>query len=340
MLLTWNNGSSPFAPGNILELYAYGQRLEHTPGVAAVVSIVNQPALENAGPSVCRLGALASGTASTHDNNVQKLQGSLSPADLMTALKLITTSAKPGVTVFDVVPKAASNSLAAQDLATTLGKVSTPPGMTVYVTGVAAGVRDFLHGLYGRLPWAIVFVICVTYIVLLLLLRSVVLPLKAVIVNSFSIIASYGAMVFIFQDGHFEHLLGFRSVGYVEAVLPVILFCVLFGISMDYEVFMLTRMREEWLLSGDNTRSVAYGLARTGRIITSAALIIVVVAGSFAFTSIIITKALGVGLAIAVALDASIIRILLVPATMRLLGWLNWWLPGWLDRVLPNIGER
>jgi RND superfamily putative drug exporter len=99
-------------------------------------------------------------------------------------------------------------------------------------------------------------------------------------------------------------------------------------------------MREEWLLTGDNTKSVAYGLAHTGRVITSAALIIVVVAGSFAFTSIIITKALGIGLAMAVALDASIIRILLVPATMRLLGGLNWWLPAWLDRLLPNIGER
>jgi RND superfamily putative drug exporter len=180
----------------------------------------------------------------------------------------------------------------------------------------------------------------VTYVVLLFLFRSVLLPLKAVLVNSISIIASYGAMVFIFQDGHFQGLLGFKSVGYVEAVLPVILFCVLFGISMDYEVFMLTRMREEWLLTGDNTKSVAYGLAHTGRVITSAALIIVVVAGSFAFTSIIITKALGIGLAMAVALDASIIRILLVPATMRLLGGLNWWLPAWLDRLLPNIGER
>ena len=341
LLLTWDNGSSPFAPGNILQLYAYGKRLEQTPGVAAVVSIVNQPALENAGPSaLLSLGALASGTGNQGDKNVQKLNGSLSPADLKTALALITTSAKPGVTVFQVVPKAAANSQAAQDLSTTLGKVLTPPGMTAHVTGIAAGIRDFRHGLYGRLPWVIVFVICVTYVVLLFLFRSVLLPLKAVLVNSISIIASYGAMVFIFQDGHFQGLLGFKSVGYVEAVLPVILFCVLFGISMDYEVFMLTRMREEWLLTGDNTKSVAYGLAHTGRVITSAALIIVVVAGSFAFTSIIITKALGIGLAMAVALDASIIRILLVPATMRLLGGLNWWLPAWLDRLLPNIGER
>ena len=305
------------------------------------MSIVNQPALKNASPSVLLgMGKLVTGGGGKNDQNVQELKGAMTPDELKTALKLITTSAKPGVTVFDVVPTAAANSQAAQDLATTLGKVPTPPGMTAHVTGIAAGIRDFRSGLYGRLPWAIVFVICVTYVVLLFLLRSVVLPLKAVLVNSISIIASYGAMVFIFQDGHFQHLLGFKSVGYVEATLPVILFCVLFGISMDYEVFMLTRMREEWLLSGDNTRSVAYGLAHTGRVITSAALIVVVVAGSFAFTSIIITKALGIGLAMAVALDASLIRILLVPATMRLLGWLNWWLPAWLDRALPNIGER
>jgi RND superfamily putative drug exporter len=170
--------------------------------------------------------------------------------------------------------------------------------------------------------------------------RSVLLPLKAVIVNSISILASFGAMVFIFQDGHLQWLLHFQSVGYVEATLPVILFCVLFGISMDYEVFMLTRMREEWLLTGDNRAAVSYGLAHTGRVITSAALIVVIVASSFAFTSIIITKAIGVGLAIAVALDASVVRTLLVPATMRLLGRLNWWLPSWLDRLLPHVGEK
>jgi len=135
--------------------------------------------------------------------------------------------------VFQVVPKAAANSQAAQDLSTTLGKVLTPPGMTAHVTGIAAGIRDFRHGLYGRSAVGDRVRHLRHYVVLLFLFRSVLLPLKAVLVNSISIIASYGAMVFIFQDGHFQGLLGFKSVGYVEAVLPVILFCVLFGISMD-----------------------------------------------------------------------------------------------------------
>jgi putative drug exporter of the RND superfamily len=337
LLLTWENGSSPFAPGNILGLYAYGQRLEKTPGVQSVLSIVNQAALKNAGPgALLGLGTLASGGS---DPSADKLKGSMSADDFKSILALLNTAAQPGATVFNVVPVAAPNSQAAQDLATALEKLPVPPGMTAHVTGLAAGIRDFRNGLYGRLPWVIVFVLGVSYVVLLVVFRSVVLPLKAVIVNSISIIASFGAMVFIFQDGHFQGLLGFQSVGYVESTLPVILFCTLFGISMDYEVFMLTRMREEWLLTGDNRDAVAFGLAHTGRVITSAALIIVVVASMFAFTSIVITKALGVGLAIAVALDATVVRSLLVPATMRLLGGLNWWLPKRLERLLPRIGE-
>jgi RND superfamily putative drug exporter len=337
LLLTWDNGSSPFAPGNILRLFAYGQQLERVPGVQSVVSIVNQPALETAGSqALLSLGDLIRGDTGLV---ADELRARLSPSGLKAILALVEAAAAPGATVFDVVPRAAPNSQAAQDLSTTLGRLPTPVGMTSHVTGEAAGIRDFRSGLYGRLPWVVVFVLGVTYVVLLFVLRSVVLPLKAVIVNSISIVASFGAMVFIFQDGHLQGLLGFHSVGYVEATLPVILFCVLFGISMDYEVFMLTRMREEWLTSRDNTSAVAFGLAHTGRVITSAALIIVVVAGTFAFTSIIITKALGVGLAIAVALDASVIRILLVPATMRLLGSLNWWMPRWLARRLPHLGE-
>jgi RND superfamily putative drug exporter len=145
--------------------------------------------------------------------------------------------------------------------------------------------------------------------------------------------------VFVFQQGHLSGVLNFVPEGYVDATLPVIMFCTLFGVSMDYEVFLLTRMREAWLTTHDNRQAVGFGLERTGRIITSAALIIVIVAGSFATTSILITKAIGVGLAVAIALDASIIRILLVPATMRLVGSINWWLPSFLERSLPKIGE-
>ena len=172
-----------------------------------------------------------------------------------------------------------------------------------------------------------------------MLLHSVLLPLKAVIVNTLSLLASFGVVVWVFQFGHLEWLLHFQSIGTVDADLPVVLFCTVFGVSMDYEVFLLSRMRETWEETHDNRAAVSFGLTSTGRIVTSAALIIVVVAGSFAFTSIVITKAIGVGLAVAVALDASVVRILMVPAIMRLLGRLNWWCPRWLDRRLPRLGQ-
>jgi RND superfamily putative drug exporter len=168
------------------------------------------------------------------------------------------------------------------------------------------------------------------------LLRSIVLPIKAVFMNTLSILASFGALVWIFQDGNLSALLGFAPLGFVETTIPVILFCVLFGLSMDYEVFLLTRMREIYDRTGDNAAAVAGGLERSGRIVTSAALIVVVVAGSFVFAEIVLIKALGVGVAIAVALDATIVRALLVPATMRLLGDKNWWAPKWMERLLEG----
>ena len=155
---------------------------------------------------------------------------------------------------------------------------------------------------------------------LFVLLRSVVLPAKALVMNTLSIVASFGALVWIFQDGNLSAPLGFQPLGFVETTQPVILFCVLFGLSMDYEVFLLSRMKEVWDRTGDNTRRSPRGLERSGRIVTSAALIVVVVAGSFAFADIVLIKALGIGMAIAVALDATVVRALLVPATMRLLG--------------------
>ena len=179
-----------------------------------------------------------------------------------------------------------------------------------------------------------------TFLVLLALLRSVVLPVKALVMNTLSIVASFGALVWIFQDGNLSGPLGFQPLGFVETTQPVILFCVLFGLSMDYEVFLLSRMKEAWDRTHDNTEAVARGLERSGRIVSSAALIVVVVAGSFAFADIVLIKALGIGIAIAVALDATVVRALLVPATMRLLGDWNWWMPARLDRALGRVLPR
>jgi putative drug exporter of the RND superfamily len=208
--------------------------------------------------------------------------------------------------------------------------------LSVLVGGGTAEIVDTVDLMYGEFPRAVALIVVATYIVLLFLFRSVLLPLKAIVMNTLSILASYGALVFVFQDGHLNTLLDFTPLGFVEASLPVIMFCILFGLSMDYEVFLLSRVREEWDRTGDNTASVAAGLQRSGRIITSAALIVVVVTASFVSADVILIKALGLGIALAVALDATVVRALLVPATMRLLGAWNWWLPAPLRRLVPN----
>jgi RND superfamily putative drug exporter len=205
--------------------------------------------------------------------------------------------------------------------------VEAPEGASFLVGGLSAGQKDFISSLYGKAPLAAAFVIGVTYLILLVTFRSVFLPLKAVIVNILSLTASFGALVFVFQDGHFSGLLDFTPLGFVDATLPILMFCTIFGVSMDYEVFLLSRIREAYENGDSNTASVSKGLVATAGIITSAAAIIIVVTGAFALTGIVLTKAIGLGLAVAVFVDATIVRILLVPATMRVLGDWNWW-PG------------
>ncbi|MGH3087995.1 MAG: MMPL family transporter, partial [Rubrobacteraceae bacterium] len=205
--------------------------------------------------------------------------------------------------------------------------VNSPEGVGFLVGGLSAGQNDFIENLYGQAPYAAAFVLGVTYMVLLITFRSVFIPLKAVFVNVLSLTASFGAIVFVFQDGNFSGILDFTPLGFVDATLPILMFCTIFGVSMDYEVFLLSRMREAYENGDSNTASVAKGLTSTAGIITSAAAIIIVVTGAFAFTGIILTKAVGLGLAVAVFVDATIIRVLLVPATMRILGDWNWW-PG------------
>ncbi len=215
---------------------------------------------------------------------------------------------------------------------------STPPtgNMRVLVDGGTAGIIDYVNTLYGAFPYALLLIALITYIVLSLLFRSLVLPLKAILMNTLSILASYGALVFIFQEGHFSNLLNFTPLGYVEASSPILMFCALFGLSMDYEVFLLSRIREAHEQTGDNTMSVALGLERSGGIITSAAAIVILVSAAFASADMVIVKALGVGMALAVALDATLVRGLLAPATMRLLGEINWWWPWPFNRWLPS----
>ena len=209
---------------------------------------------------------------------------------------------------------------------------SSPPGgdLETRLTGATPVLMDTNDRLYSDFPKVVIYVTVASYVVLFLLFRSVVLPLKAVLLNFLSIFASFGALVFVFQQGHLEGLLGFSSTGVTEASVPIILFAVVFGLSMDYEVFLLCRVKEEYEATGDNAKSVALGMERSGRIITSAALVMVLVAGGLATGDVVIIKALGFGTALAIFIDSTIVRALLVPALMRVLSGLNWWAPRWL----------
>lgn len=228
---------------------------------------------------------------------------------------------------------------AAREAVGRVRSVEPPEGVSYLVGGLSAGQKDFISSVYGKAPYAAAFVLGVTYLVLLYTFRSVFIPLKAVAVNILSLTASFGAMVFVFQDGNLSNLLNFTPAGFVDATLPILMFCIIFGVSMDYEVFLISRIREAYENGDSNTASVAKGLASTAGIITSAAAIIIVVTGAFAFSSVVITKAVGLGLAVAVFVDATIIRILLVPATMRVLGDWNWW-PGGRKSAFGSNARR
>ncbi len=217
----------------------------------------------------------------------------------------------------------------------------TPPRGTRMLTGGdSATTLDEMTSLSDRLPWMLAIMALVTFSVLLLAFGSILLPVKAVLTNVASIGATFGALVWIFQDGHFAGLLGFTSTGHLEPTVLILVFAVLFGLATDYEVFLLSRVREQWDATGDNTTAVATGLQRTGRIITAAAALLIVVTAGFATGQIVVTKLIGVGMAAGIFLDATLIRALLVPATMRLLGRWNWWAPGSLGRLQRRVGPE
>ncbi len=210
-------------------------------------------------------------------------------------------------------------------------------GYEAFVGGTSAQGVDQVDEIYGSLPYVAGFVLVLTFLVLLILLRSVVLPLKTVLENIISVAASMGILVFVFQWGYGEGLFGFESQGAITYAIPVIQFAILFGLSMDYQIFMLTRIREHYDRSGDNDAAVEEGLERTGSIVTSAAAIMVAVFGAFILSDLVFLKEIGLGLAFAVFLDATLVRSLLVPASMKLLADRNWYLPGFLRGRLKTI---
>ncbi|HEV8656374.1 MAG TPA: MMPL family transporter [Candidatus Limnocylindria bacterium] len=241
------------------------------------------------------------------------------------------------IVLFDVVASHALYSDEARQLVRDIRAIEPPTAGEKLVTGFTAIDLDTVNFIVGRTPTAVAFVMLATIVVLFILLGSVVLPLKAVVMNLLSISASFGALVWVFQDGHGASLLGFEAAS-IDPSTPVIMFCIVFGLSMDYEVLLLSRIQEEYLRTGDNTHSVAEGLERSGRLITGAAAIMVGVFGAFGLAEILLIKAIGLGMALAVAIDATLVRALVVPATMRLLGDLNWWAPRPLTRLYRRLG--
>ena len=249
--------------------------------------------------------------------------------------------ANPTAVFWNLVPTTGPQEQATTDMVDRLRfellpTVEPAAGVDVVVTGTVAVNDDFSDYLEERLPYFFVAVLLVSFLLLMVVFRSLLVPLKAVIMNLLSIAAAYGVVVALFQWGWLSDLTGVQPAP-IEPWAPMMLFAIVFGLSMDYEVFLLSRIKEEWIRTGDSRTSVADGLAATAKVITAAAAIMVVVFGSFLLENDRVLKLMGVGLATAIALDATIVRMLLVPATMELLGDRNWWIPRWLDRILPKI---
>ncbi len=298
--------SSPLTSDHVGAIYDLSRQFATMPNVLRVSSIVDLD------PSLTRADyqRLYSGPAAQL------------PAPMQQA---VTSGAGPHLTVISIITNKQYTSDDARAIVKAVRAAQIPDGQ-VLSTGETAFDLDIVNFILQRTPVAVATVILITYVVLFLLTGSVVLPLKAVLTNLFSISASFGAMVWVFQQGHLSGLLHFTPQS-IDPSIPVILFSIVFGMSMDYEVLLISRIQEEYRRTGDNQAGVATGLEKSGRLITGAALIMVAVFLAFGNADVVIIKAIGIGLAIAIAIDATIVRILIVPSVMRLLGRANWWAP-------------
>jgi len=308
---------SPLQPNRLAELYGLSRSIAAMQGVSRVESIVDV----DSQLSLADYQALYSHGA---------LPGS--------ARRALAVSVGPHIVVLNIVAAMPASTNDARELVRSLRSLSVPEARLL-VTGESAFNLDTIDLIRTEAPLAIGFVIVVTCLILFFLLRSVLLPIKAVVMTLMSITASFGALVWIFQDGHLSGILAFTPSG-IDPALPVLLFCTVFGLSMDYEVLLMSRIQEVYRRTNDNRLAVAEGLQRSGPLITGAALIMIAVFGSFAFGDVILVKAIGLGLALAVLLDASIIRMIAVPALMRLLGDLNWWAPRFFRFRIPLASAR
>jgi RND superfamily putative drug exporter len=274
--------------------------------------------------------------------SLDRLVESLRTTQDVAAVQGPTTNPRGDAAVIQVTPGSSPSSRATSDLVNHLRSDIIPQTLhgtdvTVHVGGLTASSTDVSDRLSARLPLFIGVVLLLSFLLLMAVFRSLLVPLKAVVMNLLSIGAAYGVVVAIFQWGWLADVFGVPKTGPIMPYFPMMMFAILFGLSMDYEVFMLSRIREEYDRTGDNALAVADGLASTARIITAAALIMVAVFSSFVLGDSATIKLFGIGLATAILIDATIVRMVLVPATMELLGDANWWLPRWLDRVLPRL---
>jgi RND superfamily putative drug exporter len=301
---------------NISNLYDLARKLKRNPLIAEVNSIVTtDPVLTK--QQYYKLYNLRS---SLIGNNIKQLLG---------------TTTRHYFTVINVISKYQINSPKTETLINELQKLKAAKGMTIELTGTPVNNVDVLKSISKVLPYAILWIMGFTYLILLVLLRSLLLPLKAILMNLLSLCACYGALVLVFQDGYLHQFLNFEPQGMLDISLLVIIFCAIFGFSMDYEVFLLTRIKEAYDSTHDNDKSIIFGIEKSSRIITSAALIVILLCSSFLVADVLMVKAFGLGIAVAIFVDAFLIRTFLVPATMALIKEWNWYLPKWLGKILP-----
>ncbi|MEP7082731.1 MAG: MMPL family transporter [Chloroflexota bacterium] len=311
------------SPEWIAALDGYVADLEALPGADDVVSVLDPPP----------------GMESEAYRQLLTVPASQRPAEAAAVEQYVERWVSGDVARIDIFGSWQPDSADGRALVDAVRAVPPPEGVTEVLTGgLPSRSRDFIASFVSSVPWAVAIVVGVTAIVLFLTFGSVILPLKAVAMSLLSITASFGALVWIFQEGNLSGLLAFDPSGTLVASTPILMFAVLFGLSMDYEVLLLSRIRERYVATGDNTRAVAEGIGITGGLITGAALVMVAVFGAFALSSVVLIKALGFSMALAVLIDATVVRGILVPAFMRLLGSLNWWAPRFLQRAVARLG--
>jgi len=316
--LVVHSNHSILSKGNLAHLYDFVERLSVNPHISQVNSIVN----------------IDSQMTKEEYYSLYHLNKHFMPDNVK---QLLATTTGKHFTVISVMSKYPANSHKTYALIDTLRTMRVGGHLTLDLTGTPVNNQELLRGIAQRLPVAMIWIMVFTYFILLLLLRSLFLPLKAIVMNMLSLSACYGVLVLVFQEGYLDHLLNFQAQGMLDISLVVIIFCALFGFSMDYEVFLLSRMKELYDETQDNIQSIVFGIEKSSRIITSAAIIVIFLCCSFLVADVLMVKAFGLGIAIAIFVDAFLIRTILVPATMTLIGKWNWYLPEWMGQALARL---